>query len=379
VANRADETRPVLVTGATGFIGSAVVRALLDDGQPVRAVCEPGRSTDNLAGLDVERVVCDIRDEPAMERAAAGVATIFHLAAVYRFWAADPAVFYDVNIGGTQNVMQAASRAGCSRFVYTSTVGTIGVASKDQLASEDSLAHFEHLFGHYKRSKYQAEHEVLRAGAAGLPVVLVHPTFPVGERDNAPTPTGRTIVEFLNGRIPAYVDTALNVVHVDDVARGHLLAARHGRIGRSYILGGENMSLREMLAVLAELCGLPAPRLRISPRLVLPIVRTSEWFQSSVLHREPTLPSEPVRMATTRMEYDTNRARAELGYTSIPARDALARAVRWFVENGYVKETQSARIRAHGMLGRGIDLNSGRPDDVPSGNTRERAEKRERA
>jgi dihydroflavonol-4-reductase len=374
VANVADETRPVLVTGATGFIGSAVVRALLDDGRSVRAVCEPGRSADNLAGLDVERVVCDVRDAPAMDRAAEGVTTIFHLAAVYRFWAADPAVFYDVNIGGTQNVMRAAARAGCSRFVYTSTVGTVGVAAPDHLASEDSPVHFEHLFGHYKRSKYQAEHEVLRAGAAGLPVVLVHPTFPVGERDTAPTPTGRTIVEFLNGRIPAYVDTALNVVHVDDVARGHVLAARHGRVGRSYILGGENMALREMLATLAELCGLPAPRVRISPRLVLPIVRTSEWFQSALLHREPTLPSEPVRMATTRMEYDTRRARSELGYTSMPARDALARAAHWFVENGYVKEAQTARIRAHGMLGLDIDLNSGRARDVPSDEPHDRVE-----
>ena len=374
MADRADSARPVLVTGATGFIGSAVVRALLDDGCSVRTVCEPGRSADNLAGLDVERVECDIRDEAAIDRAAAGVATVFHLAAVYRFWAADPAVFYDVNIGGTQNVVRAAVRAGCSRFVYTSTVGTIGVASRDQLAAEETLAHFEHLFGHYKRSKYQAEHEVLRAGAAGLPVVLVHPTFPVGERDNAPTPTGRTIVEFLNGRIPAYVDTALNVVHVDDVARGHLLAARRGRVGRSYILGGENMALREMLATLAELCGLPAPRVRISPRLVLPIVRTSEWFQSAVLHREPTLPSEPVRMATTRMEYDTSRARAELGYTSMPARAALARAARWYVDNGYVKETHAARIRAHGMLGRDIDLLAAHPDDVPSESTPTRAQ-----
>jgi dihydroflavonol-4-reductase len=374
VADRADETTPVLVTGATGFIGSAVVRALLADGRSVRAVCEPGRSADNLAGLDVDRVVCDIRDESAMERAASGVATIFHLAAIYRFWAADPAVFYDVNIGGTRNVMRAAARAGCARFVYTSTVGTIGVAEPGALASEDSLARFDHLFGHYKRSKYQAEHEVLRAGAAGLPVVLVHPTFPVGERDTAPTPTGRTIVEYLNGRIPAYVDTALNVVHVDDVARGHLLAARRGRVGRSYILGGDNMSLREMLSTLAELCGLPAPRVRISPRLVLPIVRTSEWFESAVLHREPTLPSEPVRMATTRMEYDTSRARTELGYTSVPARDALTRAVRWFLENGYVRDSRAARIRAHGLLGRDIHLNSGRRHDVPSDDTPERVE-----
>jgi dihydroflavonol-4-reductase len=324
-------------------------------------------------GLPPSSVLVCSHSSPRAMRSAAGVATIFHLAAVYRFWAADPAVFYDVNIGGTRNVLRAADRAGCSRFVYTSTVGTIGVAGPDHLASEDSPVHFEHLFGHYKRSKYQAEHEVLRAGAAGLPVVLVHPTFPVGERDTAPTPTGRTIVEFLNGRIPAYVDTALNVVHVDDVARGHVLAARHGRVGRSYILGGENMSLRDMLATLAELCGLPAPRVRISPRLVLPIVRTSEWFQAALLHREPTLPSEPVRMATTRMEYDTSRARSELGYTSRPARDALARAARWFVENGYVKETQAARIRSHGLLGRDIDLRAAGRDDVPSEGTPERA------
>ncbi len=211
--------------------------------------------------------------------------------------------------------------------------------------------HFEHLFGHYKRSKYLAEHEVLRAGAAGLPVVLVHPTFPVGERDTAPTPTGRTIVEFLNGRIPAYVDTALNVAHVDDVARGHVLAAQRGAPGRSYILGGDNMSLQQMLATLADVCGLPAPRVRLSPYTVLPIVRSAEWFQARVMHSEPTLPSEPVRMATTRMEYDTSRARTELGYTSMPARTALMRAARWFVDNGFVKPAQVERIRRSGKLG----------------------------
>jgi dihydroflavonol-4-reductase len=242
----------------------------------------------------------------------------------------------------------------------------VGVAGSGRLASEDTLAHFEHLFGHYKRSKYQAEHEVLRAGAAGLPVVLVHPTFPVGEGDTAPTPTGRTIVEYLNGRIPAYVDTALNVVHVDDVARGHLLAAQRGRIGRSYILGGDNMSLREMLATLADLCGLPTPRVRLSPKLVLPVVRTGEWVQSALLRREPTLPSEPVRMATTRMEYDTSRARTELGYTSIPARAALAAAARWFLDNGYVKASNAARIRARGKLGRDTDQRSGRVVGLPS-------------
>jgi len=197
--------------------------------------------------------------------------------------------------------------------------------------------------------------------------VLVHPTFPVGEGDSAPTPTGRTIVEFLNGRIPAYVDTALNVVHVDDVARGHVLAAERGALGRSYILGGENMSLREVLATLADISGLPAPRVRLTPGMVLPIVRTAEWFQARMLGREPTLPSEPVRMATTRMEYDDSRARTELGYSSVPARDALARAVRWFVDHGFVKDSRARRVQDAGMLGREIDLR----DDVVS--TREDA------
>ena len=353
---------PVLVTGASGFIGSATVRALLRAGYPVRALIEPGRSDDNLDGLDVERVAGDIRDPAVVDAAVHGISIVFHLAAVYRFWAADPDLFYDVNVGGTMNLLRAAQEANCRRVVYTSTVGTIGVARDGRLASERSIVHFEHLFGHYKRSKYLAEHEVLRAGAGGLPVVLVHPTFPVGEGDSAPTPTGRTIIEFLNGRIPAYVDTALNVAHVDDVAQGQVLAAERGAPGRSYILGGENMSLQEMLTTLAEISGLPAPSVRLTPGMVLPIVRTAEWFQGSVLRREPTLPSEPVRMATTRMEYDDSRARDELGYTSRPAREALERAARWYVDNGFVKDSQVRRIREAGKLGPEIDL---RDDVVP--------------
>jgi dihydroflavonol-4-reductase len=349
---------PVLVTGASGFIGSAVVRALAGDGYEIRALVEPGRDDTNLAGLSVERIEGDVRDPVVVDRAVAGVSTVFHLAAVYRFWAKDPDLFYDVNIGGTQNVMRAMEQAGCRRLVYTSTVGTIGVAHGGCPASERTLVRFEHLFGHYKRSKYLAEHEVLRAGAAGLPVVLVHPTFPVGEGDSAPTPTGRTIVEFLNGRIPAYVDTALNVVHVDDVARGHVLAAESGRVGRSYILGGENMTLRQLLATLADVCGLTAPRVRLSAAAVLPIVRTAEWLQGRVLRSEPVLPSEPVRMATTRMEYDDRRARTELGYTSIAAREALTRAARWYLEHGFVKGSRMARIRDSGKLGAESDEKS---------------------
>jgi dihydroflavonol-4-reductase len=362
---------PVLVTGASGFIGSAVVRALLTAGYPVRVLLEPGRDDANVDGLDIDRIDGDVRDPSTVNAAVEGVDTVFHLAAIYRFWARDPEVFYDVNVGGTMNVLRAARRAACRRVVYTSTVATLGVAEHGQLASEGSTVHFEHLFGHYKRSKYLAEHEVLRAGASGLPVVLVHPTFPVGEGDTAPTPTGRTIVEFLNGRIPAYVDTALNVVHVDDVARGHVLASERGQLGRSYILGGENMSLREMLRALADLSGLPAPRVRVSPALVLPIVRTAEWFESRVMHREPTLPAEPVRMATTRMAYDDSRARSELGYTTGTARTALRRAAAWYVEHGFVKPARVERIRAAGVLGREIDLRAGESEPAPAPTTAE--------
>jgi len=185
VVDSTDAPRSALVTGASGFIGSSVVRALLRDGYRVRALCEPARADDNLSRLPIERIVGDVRDPATLDEAVAGVATVFHLAAVYKFWAADPELFYDVNVGGTLNVLRAAKRAQCERIVYTSTVGTIGVAEQGRLVSEDTLVHFDHLFGHDKRSKYLAEHEVLRAGAAGAPVVLVHPTFPVGERDTA--------------------------------------------------------------------------------------------------------------------------------------------------------------------------------------------------
>jgi dihydroflavonol-4-reductase len=333
----------VLVTGGAGFIGSALVRELHRAGARVVAMVEPGGDTLNLDGLDVETVTADLRDADAVGRAVADCRYVFHVAALYRFWAADPNDFYAINVGGTRNVLDAARAAGCERLVYTSTVGTLGLhgASSHASVNETSFAYVDHLFGGYKQSKYVAEHEVLRAGAEGLPVVLVQPTTPVGPRDRGPTPTGRTVLEFLNGRFPGYVDTTLNIVDVDDVARGHILAAERGGNGRSYILGGENLLLRDVLGTLARVAGLPAPTRQFPNSLALGAAHVAELV-GRLLHREPLIPLEAAKMSTTHMSFDDTRARTELGYRSRPPAEALARAARWFVEAGYVRPERLA-------------------------------------
>lgn len=333
----------VLVTGATGFIGSAVVRALVAEGRSVVALVQPGAAEHALAGLDVESRTADLRDRHAIARAVAGCTSVFHLAALYRFWSRDPRTFYAVNVGGARNVLGAARNAGVERVVYTSTVGTLGL-DDDRPADENDYPDVGHLFGGYKRSKYVAEHEVLRAAAEGLPVSLVLPTAPIGPGDHGPTPTGKIVLDFLNGRMPGYVDTVLNVVHVDDVARGHLLVHDKGKVGRSYIVGGTNMSLADILGELAEITGLPRPRLRVPRGVAFAAGRVSEAVEGRLLHRQPSVPLEAVRMSTTRMAFDDGRARSELGYTSRPARQALLDSVRWYLENGYVKLSRAARI-----------------------------------
>lgn len=335
----------VAVTGAAGFIGSAVVRQLLQRGAQVVAVVEPSGDLRNLEGLDVELQPADVRDAASVRRALGGCRFVFHTAAIYGFWARRPSVFYDVNIGGTRNVLAAAAAAGCERTIYTSTVGTLGLegAAKGVPATEDSAADVAHLFGHYKRSKYVAEHEVLRAAAQGAPVVLVLPTFPLGPGDRRPTPTGKVVMDYLNGRIPGYVDTAMNVVHVEDLARGHLLALERGRVGRSYILGGENVPMRELLGVLAAVTGLPAVTRRFPRALALAAGAMSEALEGRLLRRHPAVPLEAARMSTTTMIFDDSRARRELGYTSRPATAAVEDSARWFLEHGYVTE---ARRRA---------------------------------
>jgi dihydroflavonol-4-reductase len=326
------------VTGAAGFIGSAVVRQLLDRGATVTAVVEPGGDRRNLDGLDVDRRTADVRDAASVRRALEGCRFVFHGAAVYGFWARDPSLFYDVNIGGTRNVLAAAAAAGCERVVYTSTVGTLGLAGtgKGIPATEDCAADIAHLFGHYKRSKYVAEHEVLRAAAQGAPVVLVLPTFPLGPRDRRPTPTGKVVVDYMNGRIPGYVDTAMNVVHVDDLARGHLLALERGQAGRSYILGGENLLMRELLRLLSEVTGLPPVTRRFPGALALAAGVLSEAVEGRLLKRHPSVPLEAARMSATMMIFDDSRARNELGHQSRPAVQAVAHSAQWFAGNGYI-------------------------------------------
>ena len=295
-----------------------------------------------------------MRSPTDLRRAIAGCTSVFHLAALYRFWARDPRLFYEVNVDGTRQVLAAARAAGVQRVVYTSTVGTIGLdgVPGGRPAVETDYPDVRHLFGSYKRSKYVAEHEVLRAAAEGLPVTLVQPTMPFGPGDRAPTPSGRLVVDYLNGWMPGYVDTVLNVVHVDDVARGHLLAHDRGRTGRSYILGGENLGLRQILIQLAAITGLPAPRIRVPRPVSLAAAVLSDMVEGRLLRRPPHIPLEAARMATTYMAFDDSRARSELGYATRPAQAALADSVRWFVASGYVtNQRRGAAIRLDSPTG----------------------------
>ncbi len=340
----------VLITGASGFIGSAVARAVLARGARVVALAEPGARGRNLRGMDVDRIAADVRDAAAVRRACEGARFAFHLAAVYRFWARDPRIFHDVNVTGTLNVLDAVRAAGCERLVYTSTVGVLGLAKTRQgrPADETSCADISELYGHYKRTKFTAEHEVLRAAAEGLDVSLVLPTFPLGPGDLSPTPTGRVVVDLLNGKMPGFVDTAMNVIHVDDLASGHVAALERGRRGRSYIIGGENLTMRTLLATLADCTGLPVPDRRVPRGLALAAGLSCELIEGRLLRREPHVPLEAARMSATKMIFDDSRARSELGHTSRPARDAIADSARWFAGHGYVSARRLGAIRWRG-------------------------------
>lgn len=324
-----------LVTGATGFVGAAVARVLLKAGHQVRVLARPQSDRRNLAGLPVEVLTGSLEDAASLAAAVAGCRYLFHVAADYRLWVPDPAAMFRANVGGTRQLMQAALAAGVERIVYTSSVATLGIVP-DGAADEETPSRAEDMIGPYKRSKFEAEAAVRELVAEqGLPAVIVNPSTPIGPGDVKPTPTGRVIVEAARGRMPGYVDTGLNVVHVDDVALGHLLAAQHGEIGRRYILGGENLTLAEILAQVARLSGRRPPMLKIPYGVVLPIAAGAEAV-ARLTGREPFATVDGVRMSRKKMFFSSVRAVGELGYAPRPARQAIADAVAWFKANGYL-------------------------------------------
>ncbi len=326
-----------LVTGSTGFVGSHVARQLVAAGDRVRVLVRRSSKLQALDGVAVERIEGDLRDALSLDRAMRGVRRVFHVAADYRLWTKAPEEIYESNVEGTKRLFEAAAQAGVERIVYTSTVATIAVSGHGgRLPNEATVATLDQMIGHYKRSKFLAELEAIKAAGAGVPVVIVNPAAPVGPGDWKPTPTGRVIVDFLNGKMPAYVDTGLNLVAVEDVATGHLLAAEKGRIGERYILGCRNMTLKEILEVLAPMAGRRAPRVRLPHAFALAAGYADEWF-SRLAGREPQIPVEGVKMSRHRMFVASDKAERELGYRPSSVEAALERAVRWYEGNGYVR------------------------------------------
>ncbi len=326
-----------LVTGASGFVGSAVVHALVAAGHRVRAMIRSADGTAWLHDLGCETVIADLRDEASLANAVRGCEAVFHVAADYRLWVPDPDEMRRTNVAGTVSLIQHAMRAGVRRIVYTSTVATLGLAADGTPSTEEARVPLDHMIGPYKRSKYLAEQEARRLVAeAGAPVVIVSPTAPFGPRDRKPTPTGRIVIEAASGRMPAYVNTGLNVVHVDDVARGHLLAYERGCIGENYILGGENRSLRWILEQIAELSGGIPPRLRLPVWLVMPLAVVSERMAHIGVVRQPIATVDELRMSQHYMYFSSDKARTSLGHAPRPAREGLRDAVAWFTANGYI-------------------------------------------
>ncbi len=327
----------ILITGATGFVGSAVLRRLLAAGHRVRVLARPGGDRRNLEGLAAEIADGDLLQPESLRKALAGCRALFHLAADYRLWAPDPAPMFRANVDGTRALMLAAGDAGVERIVYTSSVAALGVLPGDAVADERTPVTLADMIGVYKQSKFLAEAEVRKLVAdQGLPAVIVNPSMPVGPRDIKPTPSGQMIVEAAAGRMPAYVDTGLNVVHVDDIAEGHLLAFDKGKIGERYILGGENMPFKAILAAVAEAAGRRPPALKIPHGLVLPIAYAAEAWARLTGGGQPFVTIDGVRMARKKMYFSHAKAARELGYSPRPARQALADAVRWFKDHGYV-------------------------------------------
>lgn len=323
-----------LVTGATGFIGASIVRELLMDGREVRVLVRPTSNLANLKGLDVEIWRGDLLDSPSLRRGLIGCDVLYHAAADYRLWVRNPDEMFRTNVGGTKALLEAALEIGISRVVYTSSVGTLGNPGYDRPGNEETRVELSDMVGPYKKSKFLAEREAEKFIARGLPLVIVHPSTPVGPWDIKPTPTGKIIVDFLKRKMPAYLDTGLNLIAVEECARGHILAELKGCSGRRYILGNANLSLCDIFIMLQEITGIPAPKVRLPYFPVL----VAAWLNdgvSRITGREPLIPLAGVQMASHHMYFDSGRAVRELGLPQTPVKEALERAVGWFRTNGY--------------------------------------------
>ena len=325
----------VLVTGATGFVGSAVTRQLVRRGVDVRVLVRSGSSLRNLEGMPVTVMTGDLRDPASLDRALTGCEGLFHVAADYRLWVPDADAMYQANVDGTRAILMAATRANVRRIVYTSSVATLGVLANGRPADEETPATLADMIGPYKRSKFLAEDVARQLAAQGAPIVIVNPSTPVGPGDIKPTPTGRMIVDALTGRMPAYVDTGLNIVHVDDVACGHLLAYERGTIGRRYVLGGSDMTLRDILMECARIAGRTASPMRVPHSVVLPVAYAAEAW-ARLTGRVPRTTVDGVRLSRKRMYFSSARAHTELGYRARDVRDALGDAAAWFRTHGYL-------------------------------------------
>ena len=325
-----------LVTGATGFVGAAVARALLAEGWGVRALVREGSDRSNLRTLSTELAVGDLTDRASLDRAVSGCEALFHVAADYRLGAPDPSQLYHANVDGTRNILAAAREARVGRVVYTSSVATIGIPADGSPGDERTPVALEAMIGHYKRSKFIAEQAALQMARDGLPLVIVNPSTPIGPGDVKPTPTGQLVLDAAAGRMPAYVDTGLNVVHVDDVAAGHLLALSRGRTGERYILGGRDMTLEQILVEIARIVGRKPPRIRLPYGAVLPFAYLAEGF-ARISGHSGRLTLEGVRMSRKRMFFSSAKAERDLGYSVRPPTEAFADAVRWFRESGKLR------------------------------------------
>jgi dihydroflavonol-4-reductase len=325
----------VFVTGATGFVGSHVARLLHEQGAELRLLVRATSRTENIDALPGERVMGDLTDVASLERAMQGCEFVFHVAADYRLWTRDPREMYRSNVEGTRNIIDAAQRAGVRRVVYTSSVATIGFSANGSLADENSPVAERSMIGHYKRSKFQAEQVAIEAGKSGANVVMVNPSAPVGEQDIKPTPTGRIVLDFIKRKFPAYVETGLNLVDVVEVARGHIAAMEKAKPGERYILGGENLTLKQVLDKLAAITGIPSPTIKLPYSVALLSGAVDTAFNGMLLRREPRVTLDAVRMGRKKMWVSSSKAERDLGWRIVPVDDALRRAVEWFRGHGY--------------------------------------------